>query len=291
MKWYPDKDKLWNDLVFNGVAVVIFLFITWKAIALLFYNPVDISNGNFDKDKHLVGTNVSITVDEVYGKQKYTYTTRYKRAGSKVRRNRKVTDYYYYVAVTDKAGETYILCVKTKENKELAAMDNIFELNKNSTSQKLRYNSEVYFEGTLKSIPLNVYGEMQREIRQLGIYANDEELGKHVLPYELVLVEKNKSKLYLFFGVGFLIIFICSYRAYKRAMKRIAISKKAQYPIVGEDQMKIGKFVVKCSLVSDINEYIINNEDDKAIEELSRRFKLDEDDARILIADWYAHYK
>ena len=291
MKWYPDKDRLWNNLVFDGLAVVITIFFCWKSIALLFYNPADISNGNFDKEKHIVGKNVSITVDEVYGKQKYTYNQSYRRPGSKVRRHREVTDYYYYVAVTDKAGEIYILCVKTKENKDLAAMDNIFELNKNSTTQKLKYSSEVYFEGTLKSISINVYSEMQREIRELGIYASDEELGKHVLPYQLVLVEKRESKLYLFYGIAFLMIFICSYRAYKRAMKRIAISKKVQYPIVGEDQMKIGKFVVKCKLVSDINEYIINNEDDKAIEELCRRFKLDEDDARILIADWYAHYK
>ena len=57
-----------------------------------------------------------------------------------------------------------------------------------------------------------------------------------------------------------------------------------------EDTVKIGNFVAKRSHLEDINKYISNNQDDQAIEQLCRRFRLEEDEARSIVLDWYSYY-
>ncbi len=282
---FEDKRRVIGSTLALMFGLIIFYILVNAEIKLFFTDPVNISKGNFDPEKYGPGKLVSLTVDEVYGEYSRTVTERHHR------RYVKVTYYYYYVPVIGENGETYIICVKTKKNDDLTKLATIFKMESaGNIPDNIDMSFDVNMEGKMKKSSEGVHSLMLKEIRRLGLYENEQELQEHVLPYVFRPVggeDSNESAVIAIFCL-LLIVSSVVYYIIRSRKSKIKVSKN-MVPI-SEDTVKIGNFVAKRSHLDDINKYISNNQDDEAIEQLCRRFRLEEHEARRIVLDWYSYY-
>ena len=290
---FEDKRRVIGCILSIGFALVLFYIIANTEITLFFTDPVNISEGNFDPEKHGPENVVSLTVDEVYGEYSKTVTERHYRH----RRTRyvKVTYYYYYVPVIGENGETYIICVKTEKNEDLSKLNAIFEMDSaGNIPDNIDMSFDVNMEGEMKKASEGVHSLMLKEIRRLGLYENEQELQEHVLPYVFRPVEEIDSRMSAGFAIICGLVVGCAIIYYiirsRKSKKLKAIAAKS-FISEKKDCVKIGEFPVKREHLEDINRYITNNEEDKAVERLCHRFRIEEYEAREIISDWYSYYK
>lgn len=288
---FEDKRRVIGYILSVGFGLVLFYIFANTEIKLFFTDPVNISEGNFDPDKHGPEKVVSLTVNQVYGERSKTVREkRYVRRGHT--RYVDVTYYYYYVPIIGENGETYIICVKTEKNEDLSKLNAIFVMDKaGNIPDNIDMSFDVNMEGEMKKASDEVHGVMLTSIRLLGLYETEEELREHVLPYVFKPIKGEDSRESAGVAIIAALVIGCAIVYYLVRSKKSKVIAANSYIPEKKDCVKIGAFPVKRDHLEDINRYITNNEEDKAVEQLCRRFRIEEYEAKEIIADWYSYYK
>ena len=288
---FEAKDKRKARIAFFACLIpfVMFTIVTVRTIIIYSGEPKDMNSSNFDMKSHGTGGYVCSNVTQVYGHQEHTYTETTR--DSKGRKTTYTyTDYYYYIPVSGKQGQTYYICAKYPKNQDLNLMEIVTKFNSTSDTGGLATTYSIYIDGTIGKLSSDIYNKMVQDFVDAGIFANQRQAKKYVLPYVIESAGKHSLPLNIGIVIGLFIGTVISGMYYRNAVKKSMIKVDDDVVSNSAAGVKIGSITVKPGQLDYINEYISQGRDDIVIKELQEKYGVDVVEARNIVNDWYAYY-
>lgn len=285
-----DKRNARLVLMLCLMACIAFFIFTARTIIIYTSEAKDMNSSEFDIKSHGTGGHVSSNITQVYGHQEHRYR---KYNSNDDYRDRKVvyTDFYYYIPVNGKNGETCYICVNYPKNQDMDIMEVVTKFNSASGTGGLRATNSMYIDGTIEKLDSTVYNKMVQDFVDAGIFANQYQAKKYVLPYVLESSAKYSWLLSVSIAIVLFIGTIIAYISYRKAVRKSMIKTGVDVVANSATEVKIGSITVKPGHLDYINEYIAKGRDDIAVEELQEKYGLDVAEAQNIVNDWYAYYK